>query len=82
MASHTPAAWNLDTSRINRDTNNWAGRFKDLDKVAAEHGRTISSSLGEVRPGDRRPVVLLDKEIDLPKAARAAIQASMSRGRG
>ena len=58
------------------------GLGKDLDEVAREQGRPIYSSLADVPAGNRRPIVLLDKDMKLPVAARLALDALSKNRKG
>ncbi|MGH8245263.1 MAG: alkaline phosphatase, partial [Gammaproteobacteria bacterium] len=53
---------------------------QNLDEVARARRRPIDSSLAAVDANNFRPIVLLDKDIDLPAAARLAVRA-LSRNR-
>ena len=55
---------------------------KNLDELAKAHGRAIYSSLADVPAGSKRPIAVLDKDIDLPAAARTAIQALSANPKG
>jgi alkaline phosphatase len=55
---------------------------KDLDAIAAKNKRPIHSSLAEVGAGETRPIVVLDKDIDLPAAARTAIRKLSANPKG
>lgn len=47
---------------------------QDLDQVAKEKGRPVYASLEEVPAGTKRPIVVMERDIDLPAAARTAIK--------
>ncbi len=55
---------------------------KNLDEVAKAHGREIYSSLDEVTAASKRPIVVQDKDIDLPAAARTAIRTLSANPKG
>src|SRR6185369_10068129 len=47
---------------------------KDLEGIGKAHGRPLYSSLAEIPEGAKRPIAVLDSNIDLPAAARTAIK--------
>ncbi len=53
---------------------------RNLDDVARSKNRSIYSSLAAVPADDPRPIVLLEKDMDVPAAARLALR-SLSRNR-
>jgi len=55
---------------------------KDLDALASANGRTIYSSLAEMPSNVQRPLVVLDRDIDLPAASRTAIRTLSTNPKG
>lgn len=55
---------------------------KDLDALAKAAGRPIYSSLAEIPAGAARPIAVLERDIDLPVAARSAIRTLSANPRG
>lgn len=55
---------------------------KNLDEVAKGHQRQIYASLEEVPATNQRPVVLMDKNISVPDAARLALRALSQNKKG
>lgn len=55
---------------------------KNLDSIAQEHHRPVYSSLDEVPQGAKRALVVVDGEMDVPAAARKAIQALSKNSKG
>jgi alkaline phosphatase len=55
---------------------------KDLDQVAKEKNRPIYASLAEVPAGTKRPIVVMDRDIPLPEAARTAIRTLSTNSKG
>lgn len=55
---------------------------KDLDALAAARKRTIRPSLAEVGAQEDRPIAVLEKDIDLPAAARMAIRTLSKNPKG
>jgi alkaline phosphatase len=55
---------------------------KDLDAISAAKGRPIYASLSDVPAEAKRPIVVQERDIDLPAAARTAIRALASNARG
>jgi alkaline phosphatase len=58
------------------------GLGKNLDEVAFAHKRPIYSSLADVPAGNLRPIVVLDKGLNLPEAARLALRALSKNRKG
>ena len=54
----------------------------DLDGLAKGKGRSILASLAEVPKSAQRPIVVLDRDIDLPAASRTAIQTLSTNPKG
>ncbi len=46
----------------------------DLAAMAADHKRPMHTSLSEVGANERRPIVVVDKDFDVPAATRLALQ--------
>lgn len=59
-----------------------SGLGKNLDEIAKEHRRPIYSSVADVPVGNRRPIVLLDRDMNLPEAARLALRILSSSSKG
>ncbi|MEO5926365.1 MAG: alkaline phosphatase [Bryobacteraceae bacterium] len=55
---------------------------KDLDGLAKANGRTIYSSLAELPSNVQRPIVVMDRDIDLPAASRTAIRTLSANPKG
>ena len=55
---------------------------KDLDAIARQHNRPVYASLSALPAGATRGLVVVDGEMDVPSAARRAIQALSKRGKG
>jgi alkaline phosphatase len=55
---------------------------KDLDQVAKTKNRPIYDSLAAVPASNRRPIVVLDKDMDVPVATRMAIKALSANPKG
>jgi alkaline phosphatase len=55
---------------------------KDLDRMAQEHQRPIYSSLEQVPAPAKRALAVIDGEMDVPAAARKAIQALSQNPKG
>src|SRR6185503_13345167 len=55
---------------------------QDLDAVAKQKGRPIYASLEEVPAGAKRPIVVMEREIDMPAAARLAIRTLSTNPKG
>ncbi len=55
---------------------------KDLDQVAAAKGRRILSNVADIPESEARPIVLAEKSIDLPAAARRSIRALSANKKG
>lgn len=55
---------------------------KDLDQVAAGRGRQILGSVQEVPENATRPVVLVDRDFDVPAAARKALRVLSANRKG
>ena len=54
----------------------------DLDELAKGKGRSILASFADVPKYATRPIVVLDRDIDLPAASRTAIQTLASNPKG
>jgi alkaline phosphatase len=55
---------------------------KDLEALAAAGKRPIYGALGDVPAGTKRPIVVLDRDIDLPAAARTALDTLKANSKG
>jgi alkaline phosphatase len=55
---------------------------KNLDQVAREHGRLIYDSIEGIPPDEPRPIAVLEKEPNLPDAARLAIRVLSKNRKG
>jgi len=55
---------------------------KNLDEVARAHHRPIYSSLADVSAGNLRPIVVLDRGINVPEAARLALRTLSKNRKG
>lgn len=55
---------------------------KDLDAIARQHHRPVYASLNDVPPDATRALAVVDGEMDVPAAARRAIQALSKNKKG
>jgi alkaline phosphatase len=55
---------------------------KDLDAIAQGHNRAVYASLSDLPVGATRGLVVVDGEMDVPSAARRAIQALSKNAKG
>lgn len=55
---------------------------KDLDEVARAHHRPIYSSLADVPAGNLRPIVVLERNMNVPEAARLALRTLSKNRKG
>ncbi len=55
---------------------------KNLDEVARAHHRPIYSSLADVPAGNLRPIVVLDRNMNLPEAAHLALRTLSKNRKG
>jgi alkaline phosphatase len=55
---------------------------KNLDDLGREHKRPIYSSLADVTPADRRPIVVQDADVDVPAAAKSALRLLSANRKG
>jgi alkaline phosphatase len=55
---------------------------KDFDQIARSKGRGIYALLSDVPNGTKRPIVVQDRDIDLPAAARTAIRTLATNDKG
>jgi alkaline phosphatase len=54
----------------------------NLDELAKGKGRSVYAALSEIPKGAQRPIVVSDRDIDLPAASRTAIQTLSSNPKG